>query len=195
MPAGLSSPSAQRVAKYLTAHPDSTITDIAKDLGLGRSTVTKALVAMETAGQVTRRRGVRTGNRVEPDLWRTSVTDPARATAPNPQDEDIDTGNSTATAPDEPDAADPPPIAATVVPAPTATVPGTKQRLRPGELREAVLAYFTEHTDIEVTAGEIARVLGRSAGAVHNVLQKAITDGSVALTCTSPRRYKAIPSS
>lgn len=209
MPTGLSSPSAYRVAKYLTAHPDSVITDIANALSLGRSTVTKALVALEAAGQAERRKGGRTGNRVEPDAWRTSaapddtVTDPPDRPVSGTDDAPIagDTDEPDTTEPpalDEPDHADGNEPATTQAP-PAGPAPqevtgnGSKQRLRPGELREAVLAYFVEHPDLEVTAGDVARVLGRSPGAVHNVLQKLVTEGTVALTDPKPRRYKAVP--
>lgn len=70
-----------------------------------------------------------------------------------------------------------------------------RPRLRPGELRAAVAAYLAApqrygqpHTPVQV-----ARTLGRSAGAVANALHRLATDGAITQTSDRPRRYTHPP--
>ncbi|GIG69325.1 MarR family transcriptional regulator [Phytomonospora endophytica] len=70
---------------------------------------------------------------------------------------------------------------------------GVTRKLAAGELHAMVAAYFTDHPEQAVTAGDIARVLGRSAGAVTNVIDKLIHAGQVRLHSQPPRRFIARP--
>ncbi len=64
-----------RVLAAVVASPGATAADFAEATGLGRSTVTKALAALERAGQVTRTPGGRDGGRKQPDQWSPPAAD------------------------------------------------------------------------------------------------------------------------
>jgi predicted ArsR family transcriptional regulator len=72
------------VVKALVSGSDLTGAEIAADTGLSRSTVRKALGALERRGMVRRHPGGRDGRRRLPDRWSTAQTDdgssPASAT-------------------------------------------------------------------------------------------------------------------
>lgn len=68
---------------------------------------------------------------------------------------------------------------------------GVQGRLAPGGLTAMVAAALAAHPDIEYTPTQLSHLLdGRSAGAIHNVLEKMIKDGSVIRTCDKPKRYR-----
>ncbi|MFI1584797.1 helix-turn-helix domain-containing protein [Embleya sp. NPDC020630] len=69
----------------------------------------------------------------------------------------------------------------------------SKSRLRPGVLRDRVRAHLHDRPTGEFTPGEIARVLGRSSGAVANALAALVAHGDAILSCPKPRRYRAVP--
>ncbi|MGH2947557.1 MAG: MarR family transcriptional regulator [Solirubrobacteraceae bacterium] len=75
--------SEEAVAKALASGDELTGAEIATAIGLGRSTVGKALAALERDGTVRRRRGERDGRRRLPDRWSIGPADkgdaPARA--------------------------------------------------------------------------------------------------------------------
>lgn len=64
-------------------------------------------------------------------------------------------------------------------------------RAAPGELRAMVATHLDRYPGAEFTAGEIAKVLGRSPGAIQNALAKLTSTGDAVLTCEAPRRYQA----
>jgi DNA-binding transcriptional ArsR family regulator len=59
----------QTVISVLGDHPNTTAAEIATTGGLGRSTVSKILTKLESAGKVKRRAGGRDGARRLPDRW------------------------------------------------------------------------------------------------------------------------------
>jgi hypothetical protein len=63
---------------------------------------------------------------------------------------------------------------------------------RPGGLRDLVDAHLHAHPGTDFTAGQIAKVLTRSAGAVSNALDRLTTMNRADLTCEAPRRYQAV---
>jgi DNA-binding IclR family transcriptional regulator len=63
------SPTAEVVLAALSANPESTTTELALAAALGRSTVGKALTALESEGRVARTPGGRDGRRRVPDRW------------------------------------------------------------------------------------------------------------------------------
>jgi len=70
------------VVQALTSRPGSTAAELAAATGLGRSTVSKALAALEAAGAARRQPGGRDGARRLPDRW-TPASDPhTQAAAP-----------------------------------------------------------------------------------------------------------------
>ena len=66
----------------------------------------------------------------------------------------------------------------------------TAGRLGKGELGAMVLEYLSTHPDEEVGPTVVARVLGRSQGAVANALTKLANGGHAELTSEAPRRYR-----
>jgi len=179
----------QKVASYLLEHPDSTITEITAGTKLARSTVTKELKAMEKTSLVTRTRSDKpgAGDRWRPVLGPTSdpAVDGSRQSAP-------DENEAPPAVQEPPDTAAPATETGTD---PAAAGPSTEAvpKLAAGELRALVKVYFAGHPDKVVTAGDVARFLGRSAGAVSNAIQVLIGQGSVRLAGESPRRYTAAP--
>ncbi|WP_301175492.1 AAA family ATPase [Actinomadura geliboluensis] len=84
--------------------------------------------------------------------------------------------------------------------APTGSTPATSPavpalggtgRLGSGELRRRVAAILIDSPRAAFTPGEIARNLGRSAGAVGNALTVLADRGQAELVATGPRRYRA----
>lgn len=59
----------ERVAEALAAHPGATAAELAALVGLGQSTVGKALAGLETRGRASRQPGGRQGGRRLPDRW------------------------------------------------------------------------------------------------------------------------------
>jgi hypothetical protein len=59
-----------------------------------------------------------------------------------------------------------------------------------GELRANVAVELAARPDLELSPTEIANVLGASAGAVANALDRLVSDGSAVLTCDRPRRFR-----
>jgi DNA-binding IclR family transcriptional regulator len=69
------------VVKALVSGSDLTGAEIAADTGLGRSTVRKALAALERRGMVRRHPGGRDGRRRLPDRWSAGQTDDGSSTS------------------------------------------------------------------------------------------------------------------
>ncbi|SEG26569.1 hypothetical protein SAMN04489712_104140 [Thermomonospora echinospora] len=64
-------------------------------------------------------------------------------------------------------------------------------RAAPRPLRPEVVAHLSAHPGKEFTPGEIAKVLGRSSGAVANALETLAKNGEAVLTSERPARYTA----
>lgn len=78
--------------------------------------------------------------------------------------------------------------ASTSVPAP---VPAVSGRLGQGELRRRVAVLLLDRPGDEVTPGEIAKTLDRSAGAVSNALTTLVDHGHAEQVSVGPRRFRA----
>jgi len=63
-------------------------------------------------------------------------------------------------------------------------------RLAPGELRALVLAHLHAHPQLDFTPRDLARVLGRSHGAIRTVCQQLVDEGLARRTAT-PARFQA----
>ncbi|PZG56325.1 hypothetical protein C1I98_01450 [Spongiactinospora gelatinilytica] len=61
--------------------------------------------------------------------------------------------------------------------------------VRPGALRDRVLAHLTEYPGKDFTPYEVGRVLDSSSGAVANALDRLVSLGQAELTCERPRRF------
>ncbi|MEU8342399.1 MarR family transcriptional regulator [Spirillospora sp. NPDC048832] len=64
-------------------------------------------------------------------------------------------------------------------------------RSAPGEMRAKVAAHLTGHRGAAFTPHEIAKVIGHSAGAVSNALDRLTDAGEAELVCERPRRFTA----
>lgn len=73
----------------------------------------------------------------------------------------------------------------------TRTARATGDRGAPSPLRPLVAQHLNAFPDLEFTPGEIAKVLGRSSGAVANALDTLVGQGEAVLTCERPRRFRA----
>ncbi|MFC9973901.1 hypothetical protein ACFVH6_23680 [Spirillospora sp. NPDC127200] len=67
---------------------------------------------------------------------------------------------------------------------------GSGHRAAPRPLRPDVAAHMAAHPDAELTPGEVARVLGRSSGAVANAMATMANDGEIVMTSEKPVRYR-----
>ncbi|GGL42472.1 hypothetical protein [Planomonospora parontospora] len=61
--------------------------------------------------------------------------------------------------------------------------------VRPGQLRDRILAHLAAHPGKDFTPYEIGRVLESSSGAVANALDRLVNLGQAELTCERPRRF------
>ncbi|MEV4808041.1 hypothetical protein AB0K18_49345 [Nonomuraea sp. NPDC049421] len=64
-------------------------------------------------------------------------------------------------------------------------------RSTPRPLRPDVVAHLTKYPDLTFTANEIAKVLGRSSGAVANALDTLARNGEAELVSEHPNRFRA----
>jgi hypothetical protein len=64
-------------------------------------------------------------------------------------------------------------------------------RAAPRPLRPEAVAHLSAHPGKEFTPGEIAKVLGRSSGAVANALETLAKNGEAVLVSERPARYTA----
>ncbi|MFV2179752.1 MarR family transcriptional regulator [Actinomadura sp. LOL_011] len=64
-----------------------------------------------------------------------------------------------------------------------------RPRSAPGEMRAKVAGHLTAHPGTEFTPHEIAKVIGHSAGAVSNALDRLAEAGEAVLVCDRPRRF------
>ncbi|WP_194891966.1 MarR family transcriptional regulator [Catenulispora pinisilvae] len=68
---------------------------------------------------------------------------------------------------------------------------GRGRRLASGELAAMVAPVLEAHPDIEYTPTMLSHLLdGRSAGAIHNVLEKMVASGAAVRTSDKPKRYR-----
>lgn len=167
---------ADRLHTALRRHPDSTARELAEFAGIGGSTATKLLASWAVTGTAVRLPGPADGGRKVAARWvPTELPHEARkslqAAADGPR---RNTTRKSAAAP-----------------APTSSeVPSG--RLAKGALHGLVEDFLTDHDDDDsgYTAGEIARKLERSAGAVRNALDKLTDKGYVVMVQDEPRRYR-----
>ncbi|MGP4029711.1 MarR family transcriptional regulator [Actinomadura sp. 3N407] len=68
-----------------------------------------------------------------------------------------------------------------------------RARSHPGELRGKVAAHLAAHPGAEFTPHEIGKVVGHSAGAIANALDRLVALGEAVTTCERPRRFSAAP--
>lgn len=190
MPATTKSDTATAVLAAVMNKPGSTAAELAGATELGRSTVAKALAALEKKGRVLRARGTHDGAHRAADTWTPCDT----TTGPDGSSADSTTslGAGGVTRTDTPSTT--PETNATggsrVTSGPRSGVgASTRGRLRKGELNGLVLSFLAEHGQ-PVTASAIGKAIGRSGGAVANALVRMETAGQVTRVTDKPRTYQ-----
>lgn len=198
------------VLQRLSTDQPATAAHLAGTAKLGRSTVTKALAALESAGLARRERGARDGSRSEPDRWfatAASVPTPP-ADCPDPEAQVARSPQSTGTerkpTAEQTHAEGPasstratgtkaePPQVTREPQAQAAAAPGP--RLAKGALRAMVEQHLRTNPERAWTPGAIAKAISRSAGAVTNACEKLLLDGAMEGGLHTwedkPRRYQ-----
>ncbi|WP_433615322.1 hypothetical protein ACQP2P_11235 [Dactylosporangium sp. CA-139114] len=185
---------ADAVARVLADHPDGiTVKDLAAAAGIGASTASKTLTAMENDGTATRRPGPANGNRKPADLWHPATGDttpnatPADDTTTTPTDEETTMpapDTTTTAAPAAPDATeDTAPADATPAPDADGTTADdttadenaddeapTPAPARKPNLRVLLMAGVLESHPDGVSAAEAITESGLATGVGDNVL-------------------------
>jgi hypothetical protein len=160
-PATPAAPAAQALLGALADRPGATAMELAEAAGIGWSTASKLLANLAANCEVLRQPGGRKDGRRAPDRWT------------------LPTAGSTQA-----------PAASVTATPPTGDRPTTRSgRLRPGGLRELVLACLAERPGQALSPTAIATTLDRSAGAVANALRVLAGQGTVVQTQAKPRRY------
>lgn len=182
---GYGSGTSRLVAGALAAADGSvTVAELAEKTGLARTTVSRALTVLEAGGRAVRVPGRRHGAGRDPDQWSHTGRPGSTSTAPPPA-----VPSSPGTEVPSPGSGvedDGAPVWKT-----QGRVTSTGSRLAPGGLRELVVACLGRDRTRAWSAGEIARVVGRSAGAVTNVFDLLIATGVAEQDGTGrPRRVR-----
>jgi DNA-binding MarR family transcriptional regulator len=160
--------SPDHVLDTLTAHPGASAATLAEVLGIGQSTATKHLASLEAAGTARREPGGREGGRRVADRWHSTAPAPVAAV---PDD----------AGPDRDETATDKPARST-------------DRLGRGALGTLVREYLAARPDEDLGPTQIGKALGRSQGAVSNVLGRLEASGEAQLVSASPRRYRIVAS-
>ncbi|MFB9902876.1 MarR family transcriptional regulator [Allokutzneria oryzae] len=209
-----------KVWQALHAHPGTTTSELAASARVGRSTAAKILAAWSTDGSVERISGIATGGRRTADRWRiapdeTEDTDPPAPddrTGPDPavqtvngdgdasaeDDQPAPDGTGGGSAPEHGDATSEPPVSGTPTTTPAPVAPDAVStgrvtgRLVSGQLRGMVEDFLRARSGRECGPTEIGRMLGRSAGAITNALEKLVAEGYAAQTGERPKRYTIV---
>lgn len=164
-PGGGRPPGEQALLKALAEQPDATVAELAAATGMGRSTASKLLARLESAGDAWRKPGGRDGSRRLPDRW-------APPNAPKPSSIGKDAKTSAGEKTQQADGR------------------SAIDRLRPGQLDGLVLSYLKKNSKSAPHGpGAIAKALGRSSGAVGNCLVRLTRDKQVREVSEKPRRY------
>jgi DNA-binding MarR family transcriptional regulator len=174
--------SPEAILAGLALHSEATAAELAERIGIGKSTATRYLAALEAEGKARRTPGGWNDGRRFADRW--SVT-PTESEAPSPG------------TPSPPPA---PPITLATAAAPrvaaadpksSAPTPGASgDRLAPGGLGALVLAYLAARPGESFGPSAVGKALGRSGGAVSNALAAMAVRGQVTQVGDKPRRYQ-----
>ncbi|MEU4767697.1 MarR family transcriptional regulator [Actinosynnema sp. NPDC023794] len=181
----------EKLWQALVDNPGSTAVALSTAAGIGKSTAPKILTRWEKEGLVARTIGITEGGSRPADRW--SITTDDRHTD---EERSVDDGS----AGDQPASAQPAPENDMLTnDQPTAAgdmqveIQPKGERLAPGALRGMVEDYLREHSGQDFTPIVIGKALTRSAGAVHNALEKLVASGYVVRTSDKPKRYALAP--
>ncbi|MFE2755426.1 MarR family transcriptional regulator [Actinosynnema sp. NPDC059335] len=183
----------EKLWQALLDHPASTAVALSTAAGIGKSTAPKILARWEKDGLVARTAGIADGGSRPADRWSITTedrhTDEEQAVAQGPVG---DQPTSAQPAPENDTPTDDQPTASGD---PQVDAQPKGERLAPGALRGMVEDYLREHPDQDFTPNVIGKALTRSAGAVHNALEKLVDGGYAVRTSDKPKRYALAPAS
>jgi len=151
----------EKLWRALRNHPGSTAIALSAIAEIGKSTAPKILIRWEKDGLVARTAGIADGGSRPADRW-SIVTDDLPTDQPEPDDKLTD---------DQP-----------------TDQPEKSLRLAPGALRGMVEDYLRDNLG-DFSPNTIGKALNRSSGAVHNALEKLVTNGYVVRTSDKPKKY------
>jgi DNA-binding MarR family transcriptional regulator len=155
----------------MARHPEATAAELAEAVGIGKSTATRYLAALEADGKARRIPGGWNEGRRFADRWSMSALAPVATTADAPLSEVAGGGNRD-TGADESTSSDP------------------SRRLGRGALGGLILAFLAARPDESFGPSSLGKALERSAGAVSNSLAAMAERGEVELVSDKPRRYR-----
>jgi hypothetical protein len=188
----------------LCTNPNSTAADLSAHAGIGRSTAAKILARWANDSSITRSPGIGHDGRRAADLWSITHLDVSSVISDSEQPErSADTDENIASQPPDPSTeprADG--VAMTDAGQKTTKPPvanedtsekrkGNPRRLPPGGLRGMVEDWLRDHAGEKFSPSAIGKVLGRSAGAVANALDKLVADGYAVQTQDKPKLFAA----
>ncbi|MBB5808874.1 putative transcriptional regulator [Saccharothrix ecbatanensis] len=181
----------EKLWQALLDNPGSTAATLSTAAGIGKSTAPKILTRWEKEGLVARIAGNTDGGSRPADRWSISTDNEC-----SDKDRRADEGPTVdRTAHDQSFVdADVP-----VDSRPTATVEAQAdtqskgERLAPGALRGMVEDYLREHSGQDFSPNAVGKALNRSAGAVHNALEKLVVSGYAVRTSDKPKKYTLAP--
>ncbi len=161
-------PARELVSEALIAHAGSTASELAEATGLGKSTVGKALAALEAEGLARRDiPAVEAGGRRPAARWSTTRATSHAAGPGDPHGVAEAAGNDEAL-----------------------VRVGDGGRLRAGQLGTLVLEYLVAHAEDAVGPTALGKALNRSTGAIANALARLAASGDAVLVSETPRRYR-----
>ncbi|USX56415.1 winged helix-turn-helix domain-containing protein [Lentzea sp. HUAS12] len=155
----------EKLWQALRLHPGSTATALSAAAGIGKSTAPKILTCWEKEGVVVRNSGIADGGARTADRWSITVDEVPGDDVP---------GDDTSKESDSEEGS------------------GKATRLAPGALRGLVEDYLRDNPG-DLSPSAVGKALKRSAGAVHNALEKLVEAGVVKRTSDKPKRYAPAP--
>lgn len=181
----------EKLWQALLDNPGSTATALSTAAGIGKSTAPKILTRWEKEGLVARIAGNTDGGSRPADHWSIS-TDNECSHEDRRADEgptvDRPAHNQSIVDKDVPVDSRP-----TATVEPQADTQPKGDRLAPGALRGMVEDYLREHSGQDFSPNAVGKALNRSAGAVHNALEKLVVSGYAVRTSDKPKKYTLAP--
>jgi DNA-binding MarR family transcriptional regulator len=170
--------SPEAILAGLATHPDATAAELAENIGIGKSTATRYLAALEAQGKAVRTPGGWDDGRRFADRW--SVT-PAESEVQSLENPPSAPALSIVVAPR---------VAAADPKSSAQTQDASGDRLAPGALGALVLEYLAARPGESFGPSAVGKALGRSGGAVSNALAAMAVRGEVKQVGDKPRRYR-----
>lgn len=189
----------EKLWQALRTSPGSTVTALSVAAGIGKSTARKILSRWLKGGLVAQTSGIADGGSRSVDRWSIATDDQLteERSTDQPSDDELTPESSSGDQPTDelqPDeqaiddqTTDDQPAGDS-----SATGPGKPERLAPGGLR-GLVEDFLRDNDGEFSPNAVGKSLERSAGAVHNALERLVEAGTAVRTSDKPKKYALAP--